>query len=130
LWFQSADVTAESTAASFVEIIKEIKKLQAEPPTAEELEGFKNYVAGIYVLQNSSRTAIINQLWFLESHGLPLSRLETYVKKVNAITPAEISRLTSEYLKVEDMTMVVVGDEASVMPQLNEEPMLKAWLKE
>jgi predicted Zn-dependent peptidase len=130
LWFQSADVTAESTAASFVEIIKEIKRLQVEPPTTEELEGFKNYVAGIYVLQNSSRTAIINQLWFLESHGLPLSRLETYVQKVNAITPAEISRLTKEYLNVESMTMVVVGDEASVMPQLNGEAMLESWLKQ
>ena len=129
LWFQSADVTAESTAASFFEIIKEIKRLQAENPTEEELEGFKNYLAGIYVLQNSSRTAIINQLWLLESHGLPLSRLETYVQKVNEITPAELSRLAKEYLTLDKMTMVVVGDEASVMPQLAGEAELQSWLK-
>lgn len=129
LWYQGADVTAESTAASLFEIIKEIKRLQDEPPTAEELEGFKNYIAGIYVLQNSSRTAIINQLWFLESHGLPLSRLETYVQKINAVTPGQLSKLAKEYLTVENMTLVVVGDSASVKPQLKAEKTLANWMK-
>jgi predicted Zn-dependent peptidase len=56
--------------------------------------------------------------------------LETYVQKVNEITPAEISRLAKDYLTVDKMTMVVVGDEASVMPQLEGEEVLKAWLQE
>ena len=129
LWYQGADVTAESTAASLFEIIKEIKRLQEEPPTAEELEGFKNYIAGIYVLQNSSRTAIINQLWFLESHGLPLSRLETYVQKINAVTPGELTKLAKQYLNLGNMTLVVVGDSKAVKPQLAAEKTLANWIK-
>lgn len=129
LWYQGADVTAESTAASLFEIISEIKRLQDEPPTMEELEGFKNYIAGIYVLQNSSRTAIINQLWFLESHGLPLSRLETYVQKINAITPGQLSKLANQYLNLDNMTLVVVGDGESVKPQLEAEETLATWMK-
>lgn len=129
LWYQGADVTAESTAASLFEIIKEVKRLQDEPPTEEELQGFKNYIAGIYVLQNSSRTAIINQLWFLESHGLPLSRLETYVQKISAITPGQLSKLANQYLNLENMTLVVVGDGASVKPQLEAEETLSTWVK-
>lgn len=129
LWYQGADVTAESTAASLFEIIKEIKLLQTEAPTKEELDGFKNYIAGIYILQNSSRTAIINQLWFLENHGLPLSRLETYVQKINEVTPEQLSKLASKYLTVENMTLVVVGDSASVKPQLEAEKTLATWMK-
>lgn len=129
VWFQGADVTAESTAASLFEILKEIKRLQTENPSAEELKGFQNYVAGIYVLQNSSRTAIINQLWFLESHGLALERLQTYVQKVNAVTPEELSRLASEYLTVDKMTLVIVGDGKTVTPQLAAEKALSNWIK-
>ncbi|GAB3014185.1 M16 family metallopeptidase [Bowmanella dokdonensis] len=125
VWYQHADVTAEATGPALAEIIKEIKRLQNEAPAAEELEGFKNYISGLYVLQNSSRTAIINQLWFLKSHGLPLSRLETYVQQVNALTPETISEMARKYLKLENMVLVVVGDE-SVRPQLTEVPELKA----
>jgi predicted Zn-dependent peptidase len=34
------------------------------------------------------------------------------------LTPAEISRVTTEYLKPEDMTLVVVGDGARIGEQL------------
>jgi zinc protease len=127
-WFQTADVTAEATGPALAEIIKEIKRLQSEAPTEEELQGFKNYISGIFVLQNSSRTAIINQLWFLKSHGLPLSRLETYVQQVNDLSPEQISALAAKYLPLEKMTLVVVGDE-SVKSQLTEVPELKKIFK-
>lgn len=118
LWYETADITAESTAAALQEIINEITRLQNEAPGNEELEGFKSYMSGIYVLQNSSRTGIINQLWFLETYGLPLERLESYVQKINSISPADISALAKKYLTLDSMTLVVVGDEASVKPQL------------
>lgn len=124
LWYQQADVTAEATGPALSEIIKEIQRLQNEAPSTEELQGFKNYISGIYVLQNSSRTAIINQLWFLKSHGLPLSRLETYVQQVNALTPQQISAVAKRYLTLDKMTLVVVGDD-SVKSQLAEVPELK-----
>lgn len=127
-WFQTADVTAEATGPALFEIIKEIKRLQSEAPTEEELQGFKNYISGIFVLQNSSRTAIVNQLWFLKSHGLPLSRLETYVQQVNDLSPEQISALAAKYLPLEKMTLVVVGDE-SVKSQLTEVPELKETFK-
>lgn len=54
LWFEAADVTTEHTGASISEITKEIKRLQEEAPTQEELQGIQNYESGLYVLQNST----------------------------------------------------------------------------
>jgi len=127
-WVQQADVTAEATGPALAEIIKEIKRLQTEAPSEQELTGFKNYISGIYVLQNSARSSIINELWSLKSHGLPLSRLENYVQLVNAMTPAQISALAAKYLTLDKMTLVVVGDE-SVKSQLSAVPELKAVYK-
>ena len=61
-WIENADVTTESTGASIKEILYEIKRLKKEPPTEAEIRGIKNYLVGIYVLQNSSRTGVIGQL--------------------------------------------------------------------
>ena len=50
-WAQNADVTTAVTGPSLKEIFAEIDRLQAEPPTAEELQAVKNYAAGTFVLQ-------------------------------------------------------------------------------
>lgn len=128
VWYEAADVTAESTGAALDEIIKEINLLATEAPTAEELEGIKNYMAGIFVLRNSSRTAIISQLAFTELHGLDKSYLADYVKTIYAITPEEIKAVTAKYLDVNKMHLTIVGDTESVMPQLKEVEALKPFM--
>ena len=110
VWYELADVTSEHTAAALKEIEKEIKRLQAEPPSAEELKGFQNYVAGVFVLQNSSQGGIIGQLHFQDLHGLPDDYLSTYVKKIHAVTPQMVQDLVKANLTTDKMTLVLVGD--------------------
>src|SRR5699024_11042784 len=59
VWYESADVTTKYTGASLEEIRKEIFRLQDSLPSKEELDGIKNYQAGVFVLQNSSPGGII-----------------------------------------------------------------------
>jgi predicted Zn-dependent peptidase len=40
------------------------------------------------------------------------------VQKVNAVTPADVQKMTAQYIKPEQMTIVVVGDKAQVSEQL------------
>jgi predicted Zn-dependent peptidase len=117
-WLQVADVTTDVTGASLKEIFYEVERLAKEPPTAEELQGIKNYLAGIFVLQNSSRGGVIGQLSFVRLHGLDESYLNTYVQRVLATTPADVQRITSTYLRPDRMAIVVVGDEAKIKEQV------------
>jgi zinc protease len=128
LWYQGADVTAEATGASLHEIVKEINLLAKEVPSQEELSGIQNYMAGIFVLRNSSRSAIISQLAFIELHGLDQRYLEDYVKTVYAISPKDISDVTKKYLKVDNMHLTIVGDTKAVAPQLKEIEALKPFM--
>jgi predicted Zn-dependent peptidase len=113
-----ADVTTAVTGPSLKEIFYEIDRLRKEPPTAEELQGIKNYLAGIFVLQNSNRQGVIGQLTFLDLHGLDEKYLTTYVQKVFAITPKDVQRIAQTYLLDDKMTLVVVGDRAKIADQL------------
>ena len=70
------------------------------------------------MLQNSSRGALIGQLRYVDLQGLGDSYLSTYVQKVNAVTPADVQKMTTQYIKPEQMTIVVVGDKAQISEQL------------
>jgi predicted Zn-dependent peptidase len=117
-WAETADVTTNVTGASIKEIFGEIDRLRAEPPAASELKGIQNYLAGTFVLQNSSRAGIANQLQFLALHGLPDSYLSGFVARVQAVTPEEVTRLAKAYIRPEQTTLVVVGDRKLIDEQL------------
>jgi zinc protease len=117
-WAETADVTTLSTGPSLKEIFGEITRLQAEPPSGPELKGIQNYLSGLFVIQNSSRSALIGQLQYVDLQGLGEDYLKTYVAKVNAVTPADVQKMAGQYLKPEEMTVVVVGDKAKVEEQL------------
>ena len=120
LWYERANVTTEFTGASLKEIFKEIKRLQDEPPSKEETEGIQNYEAGIFVLRNSSPSGIIGQLNFIDMYGLNDTYLSEHVKNIYAVTPEKVSQITKDYIKYEDMTIVMVGDSVVVKKQYNE----------
>ena len=117
-WAEAADVTTQYTGASLKEIFAEIDKLAKEPPADAELKGIQSYLSGIFVIQNSSRGALINQLRYVDLQGLGEDYLKTYVQKVNAVTPADVTKMTAQYIKPDQMTIVVVGDKAKVEEQV------------
>jgi zinc protease len=113
-WAEVADVTTNVTGPSLKEIFYEIDRLQKEPPAEKELEGIKNYLAGIFVLQNSSREGVINQLAFLDLHKLDDKYLTNYVQNVYAVTPHDIQRIAQTYLQNDKMAIVIVGDREKI----------------
>jgi predicted Zn-dependent peptidase len=117
-WIESADVTTEHTGNSIKEILFEINRMRTEPVPASELQGIKNYMAGLYVLQNSTRFGVIGQLENMNYNGLDKSSIDNYVKNVLAVTPADIQAMAKKYLTEDRMTIVVVGDLAKVNDQL------------
>jgi predicted Zn-dependent peptidase len=118
VWMQQADVTTNVTGASLTEIFKEIDRLRGEAPPPQELDGIKQNLAGVFVLQNGSRGGITSQLQFVNLHGLGEDYLTGYVKRVLGVTPTDVQRIAKDYLVPGRMTITVVGDKKTVEPQL------------
>jgi zinc protease len=119
-WVESADVTTNVTGESLKEIFYEIGRLRKEAPSASELRGIQNNLAGLFVVQNASRNGVIGRLVFVDLHGLGPDYLSTYVKRVMAVTPEDVRRIASDYLTPDTMTLVVVGDEKTVKAQVTQ----------
>jgi predicted Zn-dependent peptidase len=117
-WHEQADVTTAVTGASLTEIFKEVARLRTEPPPRDELRGIQSYLAGVFVLRNSTRSGIIRQLNFLDKHQLGDDYLRNFAQRVWAVTPADVQRIASQYLDPKKMTIVVVGDRKQIDAQL------------
>ena len=117
-WYENADVTTEATGASIKEILFEIDRLQKEAPSEAELQGIKNYMVGIYVLQNSTRNGVIGQLESMNYNELDKNYLDTYVQKVSSVTAKDVQDVAKKYLMLDRMTFVVVGDKSKIDEQL------------
>jgi predicted Zn-dependent peptidase len=117
-WYETADVTTNVTGPSLKEIFFEIDRLRKEAPPAAELQGIKNNIAGVFVVQNGSRAGVIGQLVYVDRHGLGDQYLTSYVKRVMAVTPNDVRRVANDYLAPDKMTLVVVGDTKTVQEQV------------
>jgi predicted Zn-dependent peptidase len=117
-WAEAADVTTQFTGPSIKEILYEIDRLQKEPPSTAELDGIKNYLAGVFVLRNSSRDGLINQLDYVDLHKLGDDYVNTYVQKIYAVTPQQAQQVAQKYIGAEKLTVVVVGDKQKITDQL------------
>ena len=81
--------------------------------------------AGIFVLQNASANGLIGSLATRDFHGLPANWLETYVPGVLAVRADQMQALARQWMPLDKMTIVVVGDLATVEPQLRAMPELQ-----
>ncbi|HEX3867803.1 MAG TPA: pitrilysin family protein [Gemmatimonadaceae bacterium] len=124
IWAEAADVTTNVTGASLTEIVKEINRLRTEPPSDKELDGIKSYLAGNFTIGNSNRGGIINQLGFVDLHGLGDDYVTNYVKNVLAVTPQDVSAAATKYIDPAKMSIAIVGDKKLVDPQLGKAKIL------
>jgi zinc protease len=68
----------------------------------------------------STNRQLINQLNFLDVHGLPDAYLTDCIKNIYKVTPEQILQIAKDYFKYEDMTLVLVGDKKLLEKQIKE----------
>ncbi|WP_213980627.1 pitrilysin family protein [Sphingomonas sp. dw_22] len=124
LWSFEADVTTEHTGDSLHEVFKEIRRMQAEPAAQEESKGIRTYMAGLFAIQNSTSGAVVGTLANRDVLGLPADWTERYVPAVMAVTPEQMLASAKADYPIEKLTLVVVGDLKTVVPQLKAQPEL------
>ena len=90
-------------------ILKQVSALRDKPVTTAELNRVKVQVVASAVYERDSMFYQAMQLGKLETVGLGWRRADEYVKRVNAITAAQVQAVARKYL-VEDRLTVAVLD--------------------
>lgn len=86
-------------------LLTEVRRLQDEPVTTDELDRVKAQVLASNVFERDSIFYQAMQLGLTETVGLGWKKVDEYVGKINAVTPEQIQKVARKYL---------VGDRLSI----------------
>jgi zinc protease len=112
------DTRTEATGQALRLMVDEFARLQREPVHPAELRGVQDFVAGNFPLTIETPSAIATQVLAHMFFGLQLTEIETYRERVERVTPDDIQRAAQQFLKPEQLVIVLVGDAANFEPQL------------
>lgn len=117
--FYTGVMTKSSTTAEVIDaIIEQVELLQQEQITEEELQDTKDQVLNSEVFNYDSYEKILGSRIRDEYMGLPEDASEQYLEGVREATIEDVQEMAQEYLKPDQLQMLVVGNEAEVGDQL------------
>jgi zinc protease len=99
-------------------MVDEFFRLQKEPVNPQELRGAQEFLAGNFPLTIESPGAIAQQVLAHLFFGLDLSEIKTYRDRVDRVTTMDIQRVAKDFLKPDQLSIVLVGDASVFSSQL------------
>ncbi len=119
-WFEvSTDLTAANTAEGIAEILNEINRYRTEGVTEDEIAFMRNAFTLSDALEFETPTSKARFLRQLLSYGLEKGYREEQLAIINHIDKKTMDALAKQYLNLDKMQIIVVGDKAKILPQLN-----------
>lgn len=108
--FQLGLSTRPDQADQAVQVAREVvRRFVADGPTEAELQAAKDYLVNGFALRFDSNRKLLDNVANIAWNGLPLDYLESWTRRVEAVTTADIRRAFMRVLKPEHMVTVVVG---------------------
>lgn len=105
----SAGVQSDKTVESLQEFFKELSAIR-QPIPAEELTRAKNYEALGFPAEFETTAGMAGNLIQMVVYGLPETFFNDYVTRILAVTPADVTRVATQYIQPDKFAVVVVGD--------------------
>lgn len=113
-----AAVLADKTVPSVQEVIAELEGLRKGGPTDDELALAKESWLLAMPGRFETTSDVANAFSDLVVHDLPLDDYEKRRARIEAVTAADVKRVANDLLGPDAMTVVVVGDKAKLVPEL------------
>ncbi len=127
-FYVGSSVRTDTTSDALREMFKEIAGMQTTPVTPAELNMAKDAtsrsLAGLFETMRQSVFTTSG----LFTYDLPLDFYSTLPKKVDAVTAADVERISKQYFVPEKMFVVAVGDRQKIESGLQQLPLGKIQL--
>ncbi len=105
----STEVGCDVTAQTIEEVYKEIKTLQTEKVSKDELTSVKNYFIGNLLRGWDGPFNIADNIKVIIEHELNETYFDDYFNAVKQVTSDDVIEMANTYLKKEDLKQLVAG---------------------
>ena len=114
----SAQVRTEKVDSALAQIMAEIKNMQTGNFTQADLEMVKAIYNGSFALNMEDPSIAATYALNILINDLPKDFYRTYLQKINAVTLADIQRVSKKYLSTDDARIIIVGNAEQITPGL------------
>ncbi len=111
-------IVAEKTAPAIGELFVELASSRDKEATADELANAKENLKLALPGRFETVTDVTNALSDIAVYDLPLDEYATRVKRIDAVTAADVKRVAAAHLHPSAVRVIVVGDRAKLEPTL------------
>ncbi|HEX6372993.1 MAG TPA: pitrilysin family protein [Longimicrobium sp.] len=116
----SAAIQSEGTAHSVSEMLRDMRGMQEELVSDEELNDARSYLAGTFPLALQTTDGLAGKLSSLAVYGLPDDYYASYRDRLMAVTAQEVREAARRRLFPHRAAVVVVGDAGALRGGLEE----------
>ena len=113
-----AAVHTEVTSDAVRETFAVLDGLQAEEPSAEELQEVTDFLVGVFPLRFETTAGAAAGIEPVAIYGLDHDWWATYRDRVEAVGPAEVLGAASALIRPDEAVIVLAGDATAVRPAL------------
>jgi zinc protease len=118
--FNAGGQTRSETTVAFIQGVKtELERLQKEPIKPEELAYAKESTLNSFIFNFEDPGQTLWRLMQYEYYGYPKDFIFDYQRQVEATTIADVQRVAQQYLKPENLVILVVGNQKMINPPLS-----------
>ncbi len=109
------DIISAKSDVALTEFMKEFRGIQGNRPvTDDELQTSKNSLAQSLPAMFASVSSIGSAIGTLWQQDLPQDYYQQYQKAINAVTKADLVRVAKQYIDLDHLSIVIVGDRATI----------------
>lgn len=114
----TAEVRTEVADSALREMLSQIRRITAEPISAEEFRAVQGTLVGRFPLTVETVEQVAGQVARVKRLGLPDDYLATYRTRLAAVTPEQSQQAASAAMRPDAAAIVVVGDATKLHDRL------------
>jgi len=106
----NTQVRTSVTDSAVHEILYEMKRIQDEPVSQEDLDLIKNMLTGNFSRSLEDPQTVARFALNIARYNLPEDYYRTYLEKLAAVTIEDVQEMARKYLKPENCVIIAVGE--------------------
>ena len=113
-----AEVRNAVTDSAVAEFLYELNRIRTEPISAEDLRAAKNNLSGSFGRSLENPATVARFATNIQEYGLSADYYNNYLKRLEAVTVADVQRVAKTYIEEGQYLIVIVGKALDIAPGL------------
>ncbi len=109
IFYAFASTKLESTVQAIQAMIDQIKSMQTQPPSEDEMKKAKDGWLNSFVFNFDTKGEILSRMMTYDYYGLPEDYLQQLKTQVEKVTPEDVLEVAKRKLHPDDLQIIVVG---------------------